>query len=304
MSVTPAAGHAFVGQRLAKTGRARRAAAAGRRATWWLRSAPAFVIVGVPRPGTTSLHGRLAAHPSLAAAREKELHYLSSNWGRGWHWCRGEFAVRRPGRYNFEASPGTLSRPLAARRAATALPNARFIVLLREPVARLVSHYRYFQQLGIEPASLAEALAREPDLFAAGREKVLAGAPRSRLPGLRVSPDRSLCRAVVGLVQPPLSEPTPRRGKRDDVSPTTPRVRGGAALVGIPTDAGELPALNASTNIGDLAPALIEDLHAYYAPHNEGWPPSSGDASGLAQTLCRSSPPVSTGLIRAPSVEP
>ena len=54
------------------------------------------------------------------------------------------------------------------------LPAARFIVLLRDPVERLIFHYQHEVSLGFEDRSLDEALRDEPHMMAAETERLLA----------------------------------------------------------------------------------------------------------------------------------
>lgn len=62
-----------------------------------------------------------------------------------------------------EGTPYDLFHPRAPRRAATVVPHARFIVLLRDPVERAFSHYRHCVRLGIENLSFPDAIAAESE---------------------------------------------------------------------------------------------------------------------------------------------
>ena len=124
---------------------------------------PDFIIIGTQRGGTTSLYNYLAAHPRIAPARVKEVHYFSVNYDKGVDWYRSQFprtrGLRR--RITGEASPYYIFHPHSPKRVKELLPNAKIIALLREPVARAFSHYRHEVRLGEEPLSFEEAIARE-----------------------------------------------------------------------------------------------------------------------------------------------
>jgi hypothetical protein len=124
---------------------------------------PDFVIIGAQRSGTTNLYRHLALHPQVRSPLRKEIQFLSLNWERGLPWYRRHFPVRAGGmaEQTFEASPYYLLHPQAPVRAAAALPEARFIALLREPVARATSHYLHNRRAGIEPLSFERALDLE-----------------------------------------------------------------------------------------------------------------------------------------------
>jgi hypothetical protein len=64
--------------------------------------------------------------------------------------------------------------PLVAGRVAELMPQARMIVLLRDPVERAYSHWKERRTEGTEPLDFAEALAAEPERTAGERERMIA----------------------------------------------------------------------------------------------------------------------------------
>ena len=126
-------------------------------------SAPDFVIIGTQRGGTTSLHAYLQAHPNIQTPAKKELHFLTDRYERGAAWYLGQFPALVPtGTLVGEATPYALYHPLAPRRLAEVAPNARVIVLLRNPVDRAYSHYLHERSRGHEDLSFEAAIAAEP----------------------------------------------------------------------------------------------------------------------------------------------
>ncbi len=104
------------------------------------------MIAGVQKAGTTSLFEYLAAHPGISPARIKELRYFSRAARDGAVPDLEEydrlFHYREHARYRLEASPAYVcSRHPVAELVQSSLPDARIIVLLREPVQRLLSLY-------------------------------------------------------------------------------------------------------------------------------------------------------------------
>jgi hypothetical protein len=142
-----------------------------------LRSLPDFVIIGAQRGGTTSLYRWLCSNPRVVPAARKEIHYFDVHYSKGKRWYRAHFPIARPGRITGEASPYMLFHPLAAERAARDLPSStRFIVLLRDPVQRAISHYWSSRQYdGWETEPLERAIELEPQRLAGETEKVLRG---------------------------------------------------------------------------------------------------------------------------------
>ncbi len=175
----------------------------GRTLVRWLAMAnadarvlPDVVIIGVKRGGTTSLFRDLEAHPSMCplvpSARRmpmrenmKGVHYFDTNFTRSARWYRSHFAtgftrrrVKRAtgGAFTAEASPYYLFQPLAAERAAAMLPaTTRFVILLRDPVERTVSHWSEQTRNGVETLSLREALASEDDRVGDDADRLAAG---------------------------------------------------------------------------------------------------------------------------------
>lgn len=135
---------------------------------------PGAVLIGAMRAGTTTLHHAITGHPGVKAARMKETHFFDENFDRGLQWYRRCFAADTDA-VNFEATPSYLFHPLAAERAARMLPDAKFIVVLRDPVARAKSHYQYERARGYEPLSFADAIAAEAERTDADWQALIEG---------------------------------------------------------------------------------------------------------------------------------
>ena len=142
-----------------------------------VRSYPSFVILGAQRGGTTSLYQWLAEHPDVDPAAYKEIHYFDRHYAKGARWYQAHFPFRRRGRMTGEGSPYMLFHPLAPARAARDLPEeTKFIVLLREPVDRAISHYWFSQKIGApETEPLERAIELESDRMRAVEDAVNRG---------------------------------------------------------------------------------------------------------------------------------
>jgi hypothetical protein len=143
------------------------------RATSGVRLVPAYVILGAQRCGTTSLHKLLTRHPGIGAPVLKEVRYFDLHFAEGEAWYRSHFptrmtarmlAHRAGGRYiTGEASPDYLPHPHAAERLSRLLPDARLVIMLRDPVERAYSHFQHETALGFETLDFAGALDAEAD---------------------------------------------------------------------------------------------------------------------------------------------
>ncbi len=136
---------------------------------------PEFLGVGVQKGGTTTLQSLLEQHPGTFLPAAKELHYFSLHYALGEDWYREQFAQADAQQRCGEITPYYLFHPLAPARIQALLPQARLIVLLRDPVERALSQYFHSRRLGLEPLELEPALAAEAQRLA-GAEAVLAAA--------------------------------------------------------------------------------------------------------------------------------
>ena len=127
---------------------------------------PDFLGLGTQKGGTTYLHGLLAQHPQVQMAHPKELQFFSLHWSRGVAWYSRHFDAVAAGQSCGEVTPYYLFHPLAPERIHAVLPNAKLIVLLRDPVERALSQYFHSKRLGLEPLDLEDALVEEPKRLA------------------------------------------------------------------------------------------------------------------------------------------
>jgi Sulfotransferase domain len=125
------------------------------------RPLPDFLVLGAQKAGTTALYAYLRWHPGITGPSWKEVSFFDRHWWRGVRWYRGQFPLRSRGRLVGEASPSYLFHPLAPERARAVVPDARLVVVLRDPVDRAYSHYQHEVALGREPLSFEDALAAE-----------------------------------------------------------------------------------------------------------------------------------------------
>jgi hypothetical protein len=136
---------------------------------------PTFLLVGAKRAGTSSLYRYLTLHPQVhPCVSGKGTHYFDVGYRRGWRWYRSSFPLAARGGITGEASPYYMFHPLAPPRIAAALPEARLIVVLRDPVERAWSHYHNERRLQAEPLSFEDAVGSEPERLAGQAERMAA----------------------------------------------------------------------------------------------------------------------------------
>lgn len=148
---------------------------------------PDLFVVGDAKCGTTSLHRFFELAPGVGTSRtRKELHYFSAPelvarvagpddgriHDRIIHDAAAydaEYAGLDPGLpVVADVSPSYLQNPPAAARIRAFAPDARIVILLREPAAKVFSQYVHLWAQGREDLPFPEAFARSAERRAAG----------------------------------------------------------------------------------------------------------------------------------------
>ena len=130
---------------------------------------PAAFIVGAPKCGTTALASYLAEHPQVAFSRPKEPHRYALDLP-GLRVCDDDEAYRSlfvetpRTRLLMEGSVWHLYSAEAVPAILRARPDARFVVLLRNPVTMLASlHRQLLNALDEDRRDFREAWRLSPD---------------------------------------------------------------------------------------------------------------------------------------------
>lgn len=140
---------------------------------------PSFFLAGVAKSGTTSLWWMLRENPNIFLPSRKEPNHFSPELDsvalpEFRPLTRSEYrALYRdasPDQVCGEASVAYIESPEAMARIASFDPDARIVLLFREPMACVHSHHQQMLHLGIEDhRDLGEALALEDERRAGQR---------------------------------------------------------------------------------------------------------------------------------------
>ena len=134
---------------------------------------PDFFVAGAPKAGTTALHAALRDASGVALSRVKEPKFFlcdgsppsrrghrgpgDAHSRREWVWSRSAYldlwSGSPDGALRGESTPFYLFDRDAHRRIARVAPEAKFIVLLRDPVDRAYSNWMHLWSDGLEPES-------------------------------------------------------------------------------------------------------------------------------------------------------
>ena len=151
-------------------------------------SKPDALVIGAPKAGTSALHAALARHPQVYAAAVKEPKYYmctdappagvrrsgrtrtASRSGSGVPTTTRTCSRRRPrDPSGWRAPRFYLYLRSARRRIAEELPDAKFVVIVRDPIDRAYSNWMHLYVDGLEPEADFVAACRQED------ERIRAG---------------------------------------------------------------------------------------------------------------------------------
>ena len=120
----------------------------------WQTGPPDFVIIGAQKSGTTWWQGLVEKHLEIVRppGQRRELHFFAHFWDR---WPTPEqferylrYFPRPQGSLVGEKTPGYLYQPWVAPMLAHIAPDARLMVLMRDPIERYISNLGLLQRSG------------------------------------------------------------------------------------------------------------------------------------------------------------
>lgn len=109
---------------------------------------PQFLIIGVQKAGTTTLFDMLSQIPGFCGSSDKETGFFIKDvfYKQGNEWYLKQFEQCGLDSIKFEATPAYIYHPDALKRIYQFNSDMKFIVVLREPVARCYSAWNMFRR--------------------------------------------------------------------------------------------------------------------------------------------------------------
>ena len=145
-----------------------------------LRVLPNLITIGTARGGTESLYHYLKKHPNISVSNKREIYFFGKDpfFNTGLNWYRSFFPTNLYKSYFnnthdkplivYEGTTDYIFQPTAPKQISEVLPNAKFLVMLRNPVDRAFSHFyhnidtnheyldSFEETIELEPKRLAE----------------------------------------------------------------------------------------------------------------------------------------------------
>lgn len=134
---------------------------------------PDFIILGAMKCGTSTMAAQLGAQPGLFMTDPKEPNFFSDDpvFARGMGWYQNLFADAAPDDLKGEASTHYTKLPTypeTLARMSQVLTAPRLVYMIRDPLARAVSHYIHEWTMGVITDPLDAALDSHPELISYG----------------------------------------------------------------------------------------------------------------------------------------
>lgn len=134
---------------------------------------PDYLIIGAMKCGTSTLAAQLGAQPGLFMTTPKEPNYFSDDdiFARGPGWYQSLFDDAAPGDLKGEASTHYTKLPTlpdALPRLTAMLDTPKIIYLIRDPIARAVSHYIHEWTTAKISGDIDTAITHYPELVSYG----------------------------------------------------------------------------------------------------------------------------------------
>ncbi len=135
-----------------------------------------FLLVGVPKAGTSSLHRALDQHPELTLPYGKEAPFFCTSHPTPDRWHRFAREVfPRPWKRLGKITPQYWYCPDLPDLLSRAFPSLRILILLRHPVARFYSEYAMYYRRGAvrDPLTVFVRRALHPQRIQTARRSPL-----------------------------------------------------------------------------------------------------------------------------------
>ncbi len=123
---------------------------------------PNLFILGAAKCGTTLLYDLLNQHPEICMSVTKEPLFFEAEYEKGldYYWNR-YYSDYKDEKIIGEARHRNLYLPYIAERIKNCMPDAKLIVILRNPTDRAFSHWWHCYSYGVEKLSFDDAICED-----------------------------------------------------------------------------------------------------------------------------------------------
>lgn len=133
------------------------------------RYLPNFICVGAQKGGTTTLYNVLNKHDDIYMPKKKELHFFDHKEMEPIEKLEDHFRNSKTKQVRGEVTPYYMFHESGIKNIHSVVPNAKIIILLRDPVERAISHYWHAVSKGFETLNIIQALKQENTRLKTGK---------------------------------------------------------------------------------------------------------------------------------------
>ncbi len=105
-------------------------------------------VVGISKCGSSWLHFYLDSHPDIYMSKQVELHFFGERYPDDLEDFHSNFPFEKDFKYFGESTPNYFKNPKTAEQIKEYSPEAKIIVIVRDPIQRLLSRVYFAKQLG------------------------------------------------------------------------------------------------------------------------------------------------------------
>jgi len=106
---------------------------------------PGAIIIGVRKCGTRALLAFCGLHPNIVHA-DREVHFFDRYYSHGKEWYREQMPLSTMAQITMEKTPGYFIHPMAPMRIKAFDPKVKVIMVVRDPIERIVSDWIQVQE--------------------------------------------------------------------------------------------------------------------------------------------------------------
>ncbi|GFR67094.1 sulfotransferase [Elysia marginata] len=118
------------------------------------RRYPKALIIGFPKCGTSALLSFLNIHPDVVSP-SPEIFFFSDHYSKGLEWYRRQMPPSSPDQITVEKTAGYILKTSTLRRIYAFDPEIKLIIMLRNPVTRLLSLHAHITEKLPEPERMS-----------------------------------------------------------------------------------------------------------------------------------------------------
>ncbi|MEP7109804.1 MAG: sulfotransferase domain-containing protein [Ferruginibacter sp.] len=121
-------------------------------------------LIGAQKAGTSSFYDWISQHPEIEGPDQmKDMHFFTLNryFQKGYSWLESFYGNKKGAKVRLQGAVNYIFLEEAPGKILEYNAESKFILILRNPVRRAFSAFKYFEKLGVEKRPFADSLSDE-----------------------------------------------------------------------------------------------------------------------------------------------